>query len=373
MCMLVMLNVLPLAAQHVDLRGQVSAWLLKRQTPKSTSTLGFRYLPSLSFHEPLNKKYRFRFETSLNIYPSGQFGREYRRSTEESPLTIKPYRLWIRLATDQFEARLGLQKINFGSAVLLRPLMWFDRIDPRDPLQITDGVYALLFRYFFLNNANIWFWALYGSDSTKGWEVFPTSRKGAEFGGRLQYPLWAGEIGFAFHHRQTDFSSVMESRGKYEQIPEARFALDGKWDVGVGLWFEASLVHKSTDLFYAYQKMATLGCDYTFGLGNGLHLLLEQFFLNMSGRAGEFSDTKKFSAISADYPLGLLDKATSIVYYDWSNRETYKFVDLQRLYDRWSYHLILFWNPRQYSLYRNSDADFLLGGKGWQFMIVFNY
>jgi len=56
--------------------------------------------------------------------------------------------MWIRLSTKQFELRAGLQKINFGSATLLRPLMWFDKIDPRDPLQLTDGVYALLARYY---------------------------------------------------------------------------------------------------------------------------------------------------------------------------------------------------------------------------------
>jgi len=54
-----------------------------------------------------------------------------------------------------------LQKINFGSATLFRLLMWFDRIDPRDPLKLTDGVYGLLLRYYFHNNTNIWLWGLY--------------------------------------------------------------------------------------------------------------------------------------------------------------------------------------------------------------------
>ena len=57
----------------------------------------------------------------------------------------------------------GLQKINFGSATMLRPLMWFDQVDPRDPLQLTDGVWGVLGRYYFLNNANIWLWGLYGN------------------------------------------------------------------------------------------------------------------------------------------------------------------------------------------------------------------
>jgi hypothetical protein len=63
---------------------------------------------------------------------------------------IKPYRLWARYSTSQLEIRAGLQKINFGSANILRPLMWFDQMDPRDPLQLTDGVWGILGRYYTL-------------------------------------------------------------------------------------------------------------------------------------------------------------------------------------------------------------------------------
>ncbi|GAI27146.1 unnamed protein product, partial [marine sediment metagenome] len=59
--------------------------------------------------------------------------------------------------------------------------MWFDRIDPRDPLQLTDGVYGLLLRQYFLNNANIWVWGLYGNDDLRGWEYLPSEAKSVEF------------------------------------------------------------------------------------------------------------------------------------------------------------------------------------------------
>jgi len=38
------------------------------------------------------------------------------------------YRGWIRYSGSQFEARVGLQKINFGPAQLLRSLKWFARL-----------------------------------------------------------------------------------------------------------------------------------------------------------------------------------------------------------------------------------------------------
>ena len=42
------------------------------------------------------------------------------------------------------------QKMNFGSAIILRCLTWFNSIDPRDPLQATDGKTGPLLRYYFL-------------------------------------------------------------------------------------------------------------------------------------------------------------------------------------------------------------------------------
>src|SRR5690606_2983707 len=62
---------------------------------------------------------------------------------------ILPYRLWFRYSNHTQEYRLGLQKINFGSATLFRPLMWFDQMNPEDPLQMTQGVWGALFRYYF--------------------------------------------------------------------------------------------------------------------------------------------------------------------------------------------------------------------------------
>ncbi len=56
-------------------------------------------------------------------------------STEDASL----HRAWVRLASTHFEARVGRQRISFGSASLFRPLMWFDRVDARDPTQVQRG------------------------------------------------------------------------------------------------------------------------------------------------------------------------------------------------------------------------------------------
>ena len=124
--------------------------------------------------------------------------------------------------------------------------MWFDRIDPRDPLQLTDGVYATLARYYFLNNANVWFWFLYGNDEPKGWELLSTTKKQPEYGGRIQLPLYTGELGLSYHRRQVGPDSINFSgiAGNYSKLEEDRIGLDGKWDIGPGVWFEEVLKHR---------------------------------------------------------------------------------------------------------------------------------
>ncbi|MCK4691188.1 MAG: hypothetical protein KAT20_05250, partial [Desulfuromonadales bacterium] len=188
----------PAHAQAVDLSGQAAGWVTVK---RDDTQIGLRYLPELSLMKHLSNVYEISMEAAVNAQCFGRYdGWDQIDSTSD----VDPYRLWVRFASPQFEARAGLQKINFGSATLLRPLMWFDSIDPRDPLQLTDGVYGLLGRYYFLNNANIWGWALYGNDDLKGWETLPGDEQEIEFGGRVQMPVLAGEMGLSYHQRQVD-------------------------------------------------------------------------------------------------------------------------------------------------------------------------
>ena len=127
-------------------------------------------------------------------------------------LFIKPYRGWVRYRSAQVEIRLGLQKINFGAARILRSLSWFDQLDPKDPLQFTDGVYALRMQYYYSNNANVWLWGLYGNGNPKGWEMFGTKESTPEFGGRFQYPFGNAELAVTAHHRTIQFDGIAENR-----------------------------------------------------------------------------------------------------------------------------------------------------------------
>lgn len=359
--------------QTLDLKGLISAWGVGSFQKSAEPQLGIRFIPELFLEKSLSGSITLDANVSLNTYGVASLEEIDDVRTEGD---IKPYRFWTRFSSSQFEVRLGLQKISFGSAALLRPLMWFDRLDPRDPLQLTDGVYGLLMRYYFVNNSNIWLWGLYGNENPKGLEVVPAKNNSVEFGGRIQAPLWTGELAFSYHHRSADYSDVpyLGPHLTDPTIPENRYALDGKWDIGVGFWFEGTLVHKQIDeLFNPYQKALTIGMDYTFGWGNGLNILGEYFLFETSQKVWGSGEGIHFAGLSLNYPLALLDTIGLIFFYDWDNNDLYSFVNWRRTYDRWRLNVMAFWNPERFQVYPTRGEDNQFAGKGFQIMVVYNY
>ncbi len=53
---------------------------------------------------------------------------------------------------------------------------------------------------------------------------------------------------------------------------EQLIGLDGKWDIGPGIWFEdvVKLNDKDNQLLNRWETYYTVGIDYTFAIGNGL-------------------------------------------------------------------------------------------------------
>ncbi len=220
------------------------------------------------------------------------------------------------------------------------------------------------------------FWGLYGNGKEKGWEVIPSNDRSIEYGGRLQIPLFTGEIAFTYHHRKMDLSQMLLTQitGYNNNPPENRIALDGKWDIGVGFWFEGSMIHQQCKaLPFEWRRSLNIGLDYTFGVGNGIHIMGEHFVLENTKTAFGSGEKHRFTALSLRYPVGLLDNITSIFYYDWKNKELYRFINWQRTYDRWSFHVIGFWNPVQFQIYQYQKDNNLFAGKGFQIMVVFNH
>ncbi|MGD0782280.1 MAG: hypothetical protein ABSA30_05410, partial [Candidatus Aminicenantales bacterium] len=119
--------------------------------------------------------------------------------------------------------------------------------------------------------------------------------------------------------------------------------------------------------------MLTVGADYTFGLGNGLHVLAEQLYTTAAADTWGSGLSRNVSGLTADYPLGVLDHLSGMVFYSGSTGGWYRFLTWRRTYDRWSFYVIGFWNPDQYQIFPGQTGANFFAGKGLQFTIVFNH
>ena len=368
---LLTLPVICLAQDSLDLKGQASAWMLYNGGSNLPFYIGGRYIPQLNYDLQLKNKNHIDLEASANLNGSAGFNPF---DTLSSHGQLKPYRLWARYSSRQFELRAGLQKINFGSASILRPLMWFDQVDPRDPLKLTDGVWGILGRYYFLNNANIWLWGLYGNNKPRGWEPVGTSQNHPEFGGRFQLPVISGETAISYNYRTADSRELGGLMPAYREISENKFGFDIKLDMVIGCWLEGSWVTKNKDMdMLTNQEILNAGIDYTFGIGNGLYVIFEQLLASYDEKAFYFQNSSSFSLLSLSYPVGIFNNISGIVYYDWKNKNSYNFLNWEKQFNNITFYLMGYWNPENYNIPAQGRGQNLFAGRGIQIMIVLNH
>jgi hypothetical protein len=352
------------AAANTDFKGQLSLnYLANDSSPSSFQQTNLRYIPDLTYQYTLPTGNLWDVNVSANAYAN-----HLDHTQSETTSCVELYRFNTQYKTSQSDTRLGLQKINFGPALILRSLRWFDQVNPTDPLQLTDGVKALRYRYFYPNNANVWLWALYGNDEPKGYELLATKEDSLEFGGRLQYPLETGELGMVLHHRQVEAVDTLGTPVG-EDLNEYRYALDGRWDLEMGLWFEYVMIEQGAGTDYAKgSTMLTLGADYTLGMGNGVHVLVEHMSVRLSDSNLGSDLQDQTSVLQLSYPLGLLDSISLMSINSWSQDFSLHYLRWDRVYDDWIISLGLFSSPEQ------ATSNILgLTGKGIQATVVFNH
>ncbi|MFH1715180.1 MAG: hypothetical protein ABH857_03180 [Elusimicrobiota bacterium] len=340
-------------AQHISLHGEISSWA---DFQDSANTIGFRFIPYLNI-ENFNPEKTIDAEIAYDSLATWSF--------DKSAIDVSktdPYRIWLRYKLPQLELRAGLQKINFGPCRLLRPLMWFDRTNPTDPLKITDGVYGILARYYTLNNSTAWLWTLYGNNKLKGYEAVSTYTQTAEFGGRYSFHLSKGEAGITFNSRRIE---DLNSDNAFEN----KYALDGIWDLGIGVWFESVVIEKElTTVKPAWQKILCIGSDYTFNIGNGLHILSEHLLHANSSHFETTENITNTSAFSLDYNLGILDNIRALYYYSWDNTKGFYHLGVTRTYDKILFYLSAYVSDIQISNLSNLSND-----KGIMLLVRYNY
>lgn len=361
----------PASAQGLVAGVEASAAGVASTAPDVNRQYLLRAIPQIDWGRALPAAWTLDVTASVAASTSGTYASGQKVSGDSD---VAGHRVWIRLASPRFEARVGLQHISFGSASVFRPLMWFDRLDARDPLQFTKGVYGVLARYVTPGNASVWAWGLYGNEDPRGWDTLSTEPDTPEFGGRAQSPFLGGEIAGSYHHRVADTTPFLPPGSPPASASENRVGVDGKWDAGIGVWFETSVTHTdSAALRSRWQPSWTVGADYTFGIGQGLSLLGEQFYIDPAVPGAAAPAAMKVTAITATYPIGVANMLTGAFYYEWRRTDAYRFVEWRRTYDHWRLHVIGFWNPDQASPFAPGSQASALTGKGVELAVVASY
>ncbi|MDY0150946.1 MAG: hypothetical protein RBS43_01580 [Candidatus Cloacimonas sp.] len=328
----------------------------------SSGMADFGWKPDLFGEYFLSPDIRLSVELSLDNRLELLFAGE--DSSQE--ISTDLYRAWVAASYHNTELKAGLQHIRMGVAQIYRPLQWFDTIDPLSLLQDSEGVQALTLTHFF-PNPELRVWILPGTGETKGNEFFATKKGTAEFGTRLGVLSFLGETGLSYHQRV--ISHVQED---ITAVNEFRLGLDQRVDTVIGAWYEADfqMLDQNVSLSqsegfgpkYRYTGSATLGADYTLGIGKGLYLLGEaNYFWKLTQdyqtTAEDYHNSGRYQgALVLRYPLSLLDEVQVYSTFNTYNASpvTSALLSWRRTYDLLSWDISLsladFQNPQSRNL-----------------------
>lgn len=204
------------------------------------------------------------------------------------------FRAWIRYEKDDFKIRGGRQQILFGAGALFRPLGFFDTRVISGIIPLTRGVDSLRSTYF-----------LSSTSFVQGWAV------PAQIGNRAIVGL-RGEINFSLieagvvlqYHPVTDLPFLADFNLEMIQMG---YHLKG--EKTLGFWNESRLDIQKNRPGDPLRFDTVLGIDYTFDIGQGLHVLVE-YFLRTQEKGFTNLDLKQERTIQVmglqlDQPVGI--------------------------------------------------------------------
>lgn len=366
---LIVLNLIQFTvfSQQVEFRQKLVPWSAITNQPQSRLALGLVAIPQIEIERIISPKLNLDAEASVKL--SGfQFLNDDQLNYSGNLL---PYRAWLRLSSDQFEFRIGLQKISFGSARTFRPLMWFETMDPRDPLQLSQGSWAALFRYYFPKNANLWLWAIYSSKTPAGWERAPGMPEYPEIGGRFQIPIRKSEAAISLHHRKAFWEN--------QEIYQNRIGFDVRFDALLSFWFESYYQNETPvtpgfhPLTLPNKIMANVGMDYTFPVVDGLLVTYEFFSINMAGKGFTNHQAGNFSILNASLKIGNFDRISIISMFNHENFRAFPFFSYQHTFKSFDLSVLAYNLQPELSLVNPQDINNLLIGKVLQVMLIYDF
>ncbi len=324
-----------------------------------------RYLPAIEYQSSLSPSWDYDLEVRYQIQWGGQLD-----TLGSVGMITEPYRVALNLQSINSEYIIGLQKINFGPARLLRSLMWFDSVNPTDPLQLTSGVTGISAKFYYEFGWSSQAWLLLPADPI-GWEGFPDKDGTFETGGRISVPNDLGQLGISTHWRIADASSFSPDD---PDLYEGRIGLDGFWDMGIGLWFESVYKNQQfTDSQFLQQLQSTVGADYTFWVGNGILLTTEHMLINIWDSPVVEDTNRLISTIMTSYSPSMFDQFSLMLFMDWETETPLAYLSWGQTYDSFRFTLGAFYTDTASQQESNTGFSSDFSGKGIQLTVAYNH
>lgn len=343
--------------------GELSMTSAASGTSKDEINIVTRYLPALEYQNTLSDGWDYDMEVRWQIQWGGQLD-----TLMDVGVVADPYRVAINLQSAHSEYVIGLQKINFGPARLLRPLMWFDSINPTDPLELTSGVTGISGKFYHASGWVSQAWVFLPDDPI-GWEGFADQKGTFETGGRLSIPNDLGQLGVSTHWRIADAASISPND---PDLYEGRIGVDGFWDIGIGLWVESVYKNQQfSDSPFMEQLQTTLGADYTFWVGNGILLTTEHMSINIWDSPYIEDTNVLISTLMASYSPTLFDQLSFMLFVDWESETPLAYMSWGQTYDSFRFNLGAFYTDNTQVNGTGINSD--LSGRGIQLTVAYNH
>jgi len=253
--------------------------------------------------------------------------REQSRLAEEYDAEL--FRGWVRLEQGNFKIRAGRQQILFGAGSLFRPLGFFDTRIISGIIPLTRGVDGVRSTYFVSDTSLIQGWAVPADKSDR----FIVGLRGETQWG----PLEVGMV--AQYHPQTDLDFLP---GFNQEMVQLGYHLKGEKEVG--FWNESRLDIQIDRPGNPIRFDTVAGVDYTFNVGQGLHVLLE-YFLSVQEKGFALLDLKgdrliQNLGLQLDQPVGIDIVWRLFVFYDLGDQSFQVVPQVEyNIFDQWYLYL----------------------------------
>lgn len=219
------------------------------------------------------------------------------------------FRAWMRYDRENFKLRAGRQQVLFGAGTLFRPLGFFDTRIISGIIPLTRGVDGLRATWFPDSDTLV-----------EGWLIPARFEERLIVGLRGEWQWGPLELGAAAQYKPFADLDFLPNFN----LELAQFGYHLKGEKTVGFWNETRLDVEQNRPGAPLRLQTVLGMDYTFDVGEGLHVLVE-YFLNAESR--DFTRTDVIQGDRVLHQLGLMMDQPVGINTVWRNFVFFDMVD----------------------------------------------